>query len=481
MELAQIVTLLNQVTDAVQEIEKKSTQTINNDIDERNILLAKQYPIKGHYLVDKTETVRKQYIGFLLAFCNGIFDQDCKQRKQYYICRIIASYDKNVNLKNYITQSLRVDMKAIYDLVEVLDSEATVYFAVDLLVLFMMDANKIGKKEYEAISNILEFLQMSKKSVKKVAQIAKSIVEQDFDQLVENRNVEESINYDYFWGYFSDTEHTTVVHSIINAELLTGNVLVENATISNHQEYLEFSEYQAKCITFRNCNFENIKGIKGYKEKVFFDNCKFENNYFDENELNKHRRASFGNLYTECENNYVFIQGNRISMKNCIFSSIRVSKSVLDIVNGEIQDCKFIDCKGKELPCSYLFQLDNVKLTNSVFNNCIMTTNHSKRSHTTGAILSIKKGFMGNCIFDNCEARGETIYGRYAIYNMQIIRAISTRLENNTFNKCKCLTGDTTYGGVIKTVENYIVGMKNSIERGNKFKECSTEHLGKIE
>ena len=135
MDINQIVALLNQVTDAVHSLKIASTQTVSEDVDERTILLAKQYPIKGHYLVGKTDIVKKYYVGFLLAFCNSISDESLEQSKMYHICRIIASYDCNVNLKEYIAHSLKVDTNTIHNLIEVFDFEAVICFSVDLLIL----------------------------------------------------------------------------------------------------------------------------------------------------------------------------------------------------------------------------------------------------------------------------------------------------------------------------------------------------------
>ena len=82
MDLNQIVTLLNQVMDAIQTLEKDSTQADMDNAGAKSILLAKQYPIRGHCLVDKSDFEKKLYIGCLLAFCNSGLNKSMEEFRQ---------------------------------------------------------------------------------------------------------------------------------------------------------------------------------------------------------------------------------------------------------------------------------------------------------------------------------------------------------------------------------------------------------------
>lgn len=468
MDFTQIVTLLKQVTDAIQKMENSSNQTNNYDADEKMILLAKQYPLKGHYLVDQSDNVRKSYLVFLLAFCNALSNQSLKQRKMYYIGRIISSFDKEVNLEKYITQSLNFDMKNIYNLIETLDSKAASYFSVDLLVLFMLDADNISKNEYEIISDILQFLKISINDTKKVAHIAKAIVKQDANFFFDNINQIPLINYDYFLGYFSNIEYTSITNKIEDICYLKGNALVVNTQVLNYQECLEMSDCTANVITFKNCLFKNIKGFRDNKQKIIFDDCTFENTIFDEKKYND----AYDDSNTDSGKVNIYIQGNNIILKNCTFSNIWTSISILNIDTGEIDNCTFEKCRGYKLPYSYLFQLKNVKVTNNSFNKCTITTNEKDHSLTTGGIVKISNGFVENNLFDKCEANGKSGYGRFSHFEMQIVKSTSSTVENNTFNNCSC-SSDNSYD---KNVGSYILGLNNSIENNNKFIECSSYH-----
>lgn len=453
MDLNQIVTLLNQVTDAIQTLEKDSTQADMDNAGEKSILLAKQYPIRGHCLVDKSDFVKKLYIGCLLAFCNSGLNKSMEENKIYHICRIIASYEQNIDLTEYIAQSLKINMKTMQSMIETFDSETILCFSVDMLILYMLESNDIGRNSYETISDIFQFLQMSKNHVRKAAQIAKFIVEQDFEGLLGEINGKDSINYSYFLGYFSDNKYTVVTSNLVDIQHLKGNVLVANAQISNCHEYFDLSETVAESITFKNCLFFDIKGFKENEQLVIFDGCKFENNNFDTKD-------------------YVFIQGQKIIMINTVFTDIHTSKNILDISDGKICECKFINCQGVDLPCTYLFELNNVEVSKCLFDNCTMATIKERRKYTTGGIFAIANGFVRKCIFDKCRATGKTIFVCWASYKMQIVKAINATVGENTFNNCCCYSENCPSSSI--TATSYSLGLKNSKENGNEFNECSS-------
>lgn len=454
MDLNQIVTLLNQVMDAIQTLEKDSTQADMDNAGAKSILLAKQYPIRGHCLVDKSDFEKKLYIGCLLAFCNSGLNKSMEENKIYHICRIIASYEQNIDLTEYIAQSLKINMKTMQSMIETFDSETILCFSVDMLILYMLEPNNIRRNSYETISDIFQFLQMSKNDVRKAAQIAKCIIEQDFEGLIGEISEKDSINYNCFLGYFPDNKYTTIVSSFVDIQHLEGNVLVANAQISNCHEYFDLSETVATSITFRNCVFVNIKGFRENEQLVIFDGCKFENNNFD----------------TE---DYVLIQGQNILMINTVFTDIHTSKNILNISDGKIRECKFVNCQGVDLPCTYLFELNNVEVSKCIFDNCTMVTIHHFRQYTTGGVFTIANGFVRECIFDKCIARGEaTSHEQYATFEMQIVKAINTTVGENKFNNCCCYSDISR----VVNVKSYILGLKNSNENGNEFNECSSHH-----
>lgn len=468
MTLEQIVALLKQVTDAVRSLEdasKENTKSLEDDV--QLIALAKQYPIKNHVLCRKTDAERKLYIGSLLAFTNNNADKGFYQKQRLFLCRIVASYDDHINFKDYVAQSMKINMKQLIDLSEVLDLETRICYAVDLLILNMLNVIEIGKSGYEAMADILQFLKLDKASVVKVINIAKALVEQKIDRLLNLIEISDDINYSNFLGYYSECKYTSIVSNLTDINDIHGNVLVVNMQISNYKDFFELSKYVVEKITFYNCSFTNIRGFRGNKQPVIFEHCKFENNYFESNE----RRSLFG-TYNEYEKDYVFIQGNKLVFKNTVFAHISTSKHILDVKDLEIENCRFVNCKGIELPCSFMFQINNGKVSNSIFENCVMETDRSNRSTTSGGILFITNGDLEGCNFKNCTSKGVSGYGRFAKFQMQIVRAINSKVEKNHFNNCNCSSDNSSD----KDVTSYILGIKNSSDKDNKFTECSSYH-----
>lgn len=468
MTLEQVVTLLKQVTDAVQSLENASNEnTCSLDDDVQLIALAKKYPIRNHVLFRKTDATRKLYIGSLLAFTNNSADKELYKKQRLYLCRIVASYDIHMNFKDYVAQSMKLNMKQLVDLAEVLDLETRICFAVDLLVLNMLNVSGTGKSGYESMADILQFLKLDKVSIVKVVRIAKALVEQKFDQLLSLIEKSDNINYSNFLGYYVDNKYTSIVSSPVNIQNMHGSVLVVNLQISNYKEYFELSEYVAEKITFYNCSFTNIRGFKGNKQSVIFEHCKFENNHFESNE----RRGIWGSS-NDNEKDHVFIQGNNLLFKDVVFEHISTSKHILDAKDSAIENCRFINCKGVGLPCSFMFQINDGRVSNCIFENCAMETNRADRGSTSGGILSIINGVLEESNFENCTSKGESGYGRFAKFQMQIVRAINSKAEKNRFNNCCCSSDNSSD----KDVTSYILGLKNSSDKDNEFIECSSYH-----
>lgn len=468
MTLEQVVTLLKQVTEAVQSLEnasKENTSSLDDDV--QLIALAKKYPIKNHVLFRKTDAARKLYIGSLLAFTNNSADKEFYKKQRLHLCRIVASYDNHMNFEDYVAQSMKINMKQLVDLAEVLDLETRICFAVDLLILNMLNVPGTGKSGYEAMADILQFLKLDKASIVKVVSIAKALVEQKFDQLLSLIERSDDINYSNFLGYYADSKYTSIVSSLVDIQNMHGNVLVVNMQISNYKEYFELSEYVAEKITFYNCSFTNIRGFRGNKKPVIFEHCRFENNHFEASE-----RKGFWGSYNDSEKDYVFIQGNDLLFKNTVFENISTSKHILNVKDGEIENCRFINCKGIGLPCSFIFQINDGKVSNCIFENCVMETDRADRRSTSGGILSITNGVLEESNFENCTSKGKSRYGRFAEFQMQIVRAINSKVEKNRFNDCYCPSDNS----LDKDVTSYILGMKNSSDKDNEFTECSSYH-----
>lgn len=472
MTIEKIVGLLNQVIMEVEQLKCESKREITYEEDMKMVTLAKQYPIHGHILVSKSESLRNYYSTILMSLFHGGTNTYTTNIRMLYLYRIMAAYDLDINIKECITKSLKVDRKYLEHFFEVLDSESSICFAVDLLAMGMMGFNENQRKDYEAIVNILQLFNFDRHQIIEIVQIAKSIVEQDFLLLLKQMASLETINFKNFLGYYSNNKYTNITNVLNNkTKKMTGHLLIVNAQICDYEEYIELGEYAAEEIHFYHCSFNNIRGFRENTQPVTFENCRFENNY-----INSQVYMNFwGKGLKErkkFEDNYIFIQGNKMTFRNSEFTNIQTSRSVLDIADGNIENCKFICCRGVDLPCTYMFQIYTGKIMDSLFKECNMETNSNNRQSTEGGIVLLENGILENSRFEDCNSKGDSGYGSYAWYRMQIVRGIKSKINNCYFNECRCSSIDSSD----KNVSSYILGLDKSVEENNEFVECFSYH-----
>lgn len=103
MTIEKIVVLLKQLTEEVQKLEKTPAAKTEYQEDSKIIALAKRYPFEGHILVNKSDVVKKYYITTLLSIFSSVNNNNLSKEQQLFICRIISSYDSQINIKEYIT------------------------------------------------------------------------------------------------------------------------------------------------------------------------------------------------------------------------------------------------------------------------------------------------------------------------------------------------------------------------------------------
>lgn len=469
MNIDEILGLLKQVSEEVDKLKAKSEQSsIIIDQEKKLLRLAKEYPITSHILRSSEETIRYDYIAVLISLFNTNYDEYLRLQRMLLVYRIIASFDDKINMSEYVAKSMKVDIKYWDDFMSTLDFQTAFYFAVDVLLLGMYDVKSSKIRKYEEISDVFQFLRLDRKIIEKVAKIAKSIMEQDFGLLLKQIEPLDKIDYSCFLKYFEDVPFTGVVNDIGSAKQMEGNVLIVNAKVSHVEDIINLDEFMANDICFSDCTFEFIRGIKSCNKSVIFEGCSFEENIINTTE----HRSMFGGSYTECEENNVFIEGSNLKFVRSKFINCKVSKSLLNISNAELVQCEFVGCLGNELPCSYLIDLKKGKVDNCKFVNCKIETNKKNRGNTFGGILLIENCNVHECVFNNCKSYGNSGYGSYATYAMQILCAVNSKISECSFEQCYCSTCDSSK----RTVTNYIIELRNSKEENNVFTDCQSYH-----
>ena len=168
MDISQIISTLQTLSDEVAKLEQKPIQATPYDEVKELVKIANTYPFSNHILTEKSESIRMNYIATLLALIEDTADETVRTQQLLYIYRIIASYDPNINIRDYIIKSLKTDNDFWDDLIELFDYETSFIFAVDMLALGMLDTSDSNKNLYESLSSILQAFKFDKKTIKKI-------------------------------------------------------------------------------------------------------------------------------------------------------------------------------------------------------------------------------------------------------------------------------------------------------------------------
>lgn len=475
MDIDKIVKELKKLVDEAEKLKeseerknKSNSKEADSEQEKDMMKIAKQYPIKSHILVKSNENVRENYISLLIyLFSDSKQEEKLRLQRMLLIYRIIASFDKNIDVLKHTERSLKIGKGFRENIIDLFEVETKFCFITDVLLLGMLDISKKMNK-YESISDLLQFSKIEHRLINKAALIAKTILMQDFEAFLKIIEKSISINYNCFADYFGSNEYDYIGSDFIELKGINGNILLVNTIIQGDEEIIVFDEYKANTIHIKNCVFERIKGISSFNKIITFEECTFDGNFM----LSSTGLNIFGKSYTNYEENTIFIEGKNCKFLKCKFLNCKVTKNLLNLSNSEILYCEFNECMGVELPCSYLIELINSDLIGCKFYDVRTETDKKDRRDTYGGLINTTYGKVKKCNYENCTAYGTSSYGRFSSYSMQIVCAQNSEVSMNKFVNCLC----TNYDSSDKTVNSYILGYKNSKYVDNIFENCSSYH-----
>lgn len=476
MDIDEIVKELKKLADEAEKLKeseerknKSNSKEANSEQEKDMMKIAMKYPIKSHILVKSNENVRENYISLLIyLFGDSKQEEKLRLQRMLLIYRIIASFDKNIDVLKYTERSLKIGKGFRENIIDLFEVETKFCFITDVLLLGMLDISKKMNK-YESISDLLQFSKIEHRLINKLALIAKTILMQDFEAFLKMIDKSKDIDYNCFAGYFEGNEYDYIESDLNKINDIQGNILLINETISFCEEIINIDGYKAKIIHFKNCVFEQIRGVKSFNKQITFEECIFDGNLIASSEVHGFFLSS---SYTKYEENTIFIEGKNCKFLNCKFLNCKVSKNLLNLSSSEILYCEFNECMGVELPCSYLIELINSDLIGCKFYDVRTETDKKDRRDTYGGLINTTYGKVKKCNYENCTAYGTSSYGRFSSYSMQIVCAKNSEVSMNKFVNCSC----TNYDSSDKTVNSYIVGYKNSKYVDNIFENCSSYH-----
>ena len=428
--------------------------------------IARHNPFKGHILSKKDELVRNSYISALLAIFSEETDNEARTQQLILIGRIIASFNPTYDLKEYITASLKINEKFWDNFVEFIDKELAISFAVDTLLIAHVVPEKNSKKIYKNISNALEILNITKEEIKHAAHITQTILMQDIDGFIDCVSPVVEINYNIFLCYFEKLDFSYISYDLFKCKKVTGKLLIANMKIVNYNNLIDIDEYSSDEIRFFNCQFNKIRGIRSYKIHTEFEKCIFEENLLP----NKPERDLGLFEQEKYDEDYIFLDIENSNITSSTFINCKTKLFLLFSVKTNLTKCTFENCEGIDIPCEYIIVTKQGKISDCHFANVEMRT--KTKWFPNGGIFVIVDGEILNSSFTNCKSIGQSSYGRYGHYNMQIVRAIRATVNACKFSNCSCSTDNSSN----RTVRNYILGLTDSKEINNTFIDCTSYH-----
>lgn len=465
MNIDEIVKLLNSISEEVLRLkDEKKIEESSKEIHEVLYRIAMRYPLRTHLLKQYDERIQKMYILSLMHFFDNSVSENLFWERRLLIYRIIAAVHTEFDIDEYVTQSMKIDLKFWDEFIEETDEATKISYIVDFLTLLNLDTQNSKKDEYEKIGDVIQFFHISKEKLIHLVNISKTILQQDFGCFIELIDSDKDINYGSFLGYFEKNKYSSVITNIKDLWNATGEVLIANAYIGNEKEFLDFSSINATSVYFSKCTFSHIRGIVSESSMpITFEGCMFEGNLFN---------SIFDGNYSEFEKDYIFIRGQNLRFINTTLCDCKVSKNLIKVKDSVLNNCTVIGCEGVDMPCGYLLDLTSTNLEKCKFADCKMETNRDKRSNTFGGIVLVNGGSVKDCTFEKCSSYGNSIYFSYPKYAMQVICACNAKISNCSFEKCYCSSCDSG----TKTVTSYIIGLKDAKEENNEFNNCSSYH-----
>lgn len=206
-ELKKLANEAEKLKESEERKNKINSKEANSEQEKDMMKIAKQYPIKSHILVKSNENVRENYISLLIyLFGDSKQEEKLRLQRMLLIYRIIASFDKNIDVLKYTEKSLKIGKGFQENIIDLFEPKTKFCFIVDVLLLSMLDLSK-QKNKYESIADLLQLSQIDHSLINKAALIAKTILKQDFDAFLKMIEKSKIIDYNYFADYFESNEY----------------------------------------------------------------------------------------------------------------------------------------------------------------------------------------------------------------------------------------------------------------------------------
>lgn len=470
--LAELEEDVKQLYESIKEIREKE------EIKEETIDLAKVYkrakmsPLENHRINKEEEYIRKMYLRYLATIIVVTNDAEQKYAQTLFLSRIVFGGDTEIgNTKDYLDYAAASKIN-IEELFNCLSEELIDLLIVDSLLLVGING-EVEKKVFEYVAETISMFNMKREKIIQLAKLAKAILEQDDEGIL---SFSRDSNLNLYLCYMKKPYDGVIVYSLEAASKEPAEkVILFNAEITNRTQRVNLDEFLAEEILFERCVINNVVGFVAENKKIIFQNTLFTNIHLAGEEQSNSFLTSFvrGNVNNKTEEKFPFLQLGHAEIHNCKFEACDVEKELISLLNGTVESCNFLQCRGIEVGHkAFLVAINKGNLVKCAFEECSIRTNSQNRSHTSAGIALVCSGKVLECTFAKCSSYGNSSYGRYSKYAMYILLLKHAVATNCVFQNCSCSQQDSSD----KTVKNYIIALENSHENGNSITECASYH-----
>lgn len=469
--IEQMETMLSILKDAADTPAQDSEDNMLNDI----IPVAKANAYKKHILTTVDESVIKLYLTALTSLFINEDNNEIRANCFLTLGRIIASVEEEIDFEKYTISCAKTDKAFWSDFAETMQDGLMACFLVDAtIILSQMKTSYRLNESMELLADIVQIVGMPHEQFEKAMRLGKLVVEQDYDGLLDVMQAEDIIPYSYICPYFDDYDYDWVALTLEEGKSRKGSVLFVNMRIENMKDTLNFDEFHASEMTFINCYFLGIRGIRSSSPKLNFNGCVFEKNCILKPEKESWESEGYEKGYT-----YMMIDNGHFNC--CSFLNCKASECLLELNKGTVNGCSFDSCCGVDMPqgpeapfywerIEYLFRFINVEVHKCKFDNCKMKTRSGNQSETSGGLILVSNGKMTECSISNCSVFLRSSR-RYTNYIVQMVCVDNSDIIKCNFEKCDC----STEKSCDRSVWSFIVGYCGTgTHKDLQYKDCSS-------
>ena len=191
MKVDEIVKMLNIISEEVMSLkEKNQKEGAEKEEDslkkhETMYRMARSYPIKTHLIKNYDERIQKMYLSSLIYLFQDNTNENLFWKRRLLIYRIPASVDNNFEIDEYVAQSMKIDSRYLDEFIEDTDRKVKNSFVVDMLLLLSLDNENSRGSDFETVTDVIQYFQISKEELCHLSAIAKAILQQESDGFIE--------------------------------------------------------------------------------------------------------------------------------------------------------------------------------------------------------------------------------------------------------------------------------------------------------